>query len=860
VYYQDSKGQYVALSNATYNTCIDRDGDGFIRTSSGYADILAWNNGAGADSNGGVSTADDEAITEYTRVLSTGTRAIAVDKFNDIWVGGYTENFTHLKVNGLLGQPVPNSAFNATTNNGVAGYGGVIDGLGRLWSTGKGAASSGGRDGAGSHCLWLKVPTNFPPQEGIDWQMLTVPDNAAPYGIAVDPLFPQIWQSSFGNVFRWNLNGTPITNANGGAILYPHGSDNSQGLVVGTNGHVWVAHAMNTVDIGHLDTNGVWLGNVDLRLIGIRGEYFDNTNLTDPSVLTNQDASIDFSWTNAWPKTPVPTNAFSVRWTGQFKARKEGDHVFYLSVNAGARARLWVGNASVGNWDDPDPVPLELTVTNFLSTNQLYTEIKLEYKNISATPQIQLSWTEPGTTNRTVIPHNRFYGPDQLQGPTGVSIDSSGKIWAGCYNSDVAVRIDPNDGDQVVVNGVTNHVGAVDMVVDLGNGGVNDPHQGAYKTEAVPYNYSDMTGLNMRVVNPSLQPLKGYWIVANDSAQPGQLWNKVSWTAALTNGCSVEVYVRASDDRSGLGSETFVPATNNVLFPAIRGRYIEVRLSISRDDASKQPVLYDLTLYGTSSSFAGDYFLYDAWAEEGTDGIFSPNLTGPGPMTYQWFRMYPWETNWVQVTGATNSYFVVPNVDSWVDWTMVSVLVSNGNGESLSLGPAFLEMIPAEMRIPAINYPSGQGPATRYPSTLNVFGQPTNLDIVVVSLWDLNHARSADMNLLLVSPSGKNIVLMSNVGGTNGVSHANLRFLQPWSVPPQSAAIPSGITSTYGPSNYGQNTRQTPFQLPAGPLNSLGDLQGDDPNGVWKLYIYDSAQPGGTGQILGSWSLDFTFQ
>jgi hypothetical protein len=114
--------------------------------------------------------------------------------------------------------------------------------------------------------------------------------------------------------------------------------------------------------------------------------------------------------------------------------------------------------------------------------------------------------------------------------------------------------------------------------------------------------------------------------------------------------------------------------------------------------------------------------------------------------------------------------------------------------------------------------------------------------------------------LLLVSPSGKNIVLMSNVGGTNGVSHANLRFLQPWSVPPQSAAIPSGITSTYGPSNYGQNTRQTPFQLPAGPLNSLGDLQGDDPNGVWKLYIYDSAQPGGTGQILGSWSLDFTFQ
>jgi hypothetical protein len=89
-----SIGQYVKLDTCEYNTCIDRDGDGYIRTSRGLADILPWTNQRGGqtdvDSWGGVSTAADEAITEYVRVPCTGTRTIAVDKFNDAWVGGHT--------------------------------------------------------------------------------------------------------------------------------------------------------------------------------------------------------------------------------------------------------------------------------------------------------------------------------------------------------------------------------------------------------------------------------------------------------------------------------------------------------------------------------------------------------------------------------------------------------------------------------------------------------------------------------------------------------------------------------------------------------------------------------------------------
>ena len=427
--------------------------------------------------------------------------------------------------------------------------------------------------------------------------------------------------------------------------------------------------------------------------------------------------------------------------------------------------------------------------------------------------------------------------------------------------SDNPVWIDPNAGPLVVRDGQTNHIGLVDMVVDLSNGSWYPDN---YKQPAHPYNYSDMTGFNTRVVNPGLKPLKGYWIAVNDSGNAGQLWNKVLWSAPPVEGCSIEVYVRAADDREGLGSEVFVPVTNNVAFPAIRGRYIEVRLAMTRDDASKQPLVYDLTLYGISSGFIGDDFLYGATAEEGDDGEFWTDLVGPEPMGYQWFRQYPWETNMVQVPGATNSYFTVGNVDSWVDGTMASLLVTNGNGEALWLGPAYLDVVAPTDYIPATNYPSYQGPATRYPMTIDVFGQPTNFSqvSVTVTLWGLSHNRSADVSVLVVNPSGKGIMLISNVGGNNGVSYANVAFRQSDTQPVQSAAIPSGVTSSYGPSNYGQVNQMPqvgPDPPPATYPGSLESLQHDDPNGRWKLYIYDWYQ-GAHGHLSGSWQLGFEFQ
>lgn len=77
-------GEYVRLDpdKLTYNTCVDRNGDGLIRTSRGLGDILDWSDvtdGAGG-TNGIVEDAKDECILLYQRTPDTPkTRHVSVD-------------------------------------------------------------------------------------------------------------------------------------------------------------------------------------------------------------------------------------------------------------------------------------------------------------------------------------------------------------------------------------------------------------------------------------------------------------------------------------------------------------------------------------------------------------------------------------------------------------------------------------------------------------------------------------------------------------------------------------------------------------------------------------------------------------
>ena len=134
--FPDPGGGYLAPPFG-YSTCVDRDGDGLIRTSQGLGDILDWpdvTDGAGG-TDGIIADAIDECILLYQRLPDAeNARHVSVDANNNVWVGGYPYALSMFyQLDGTTGALL--DSFDAR-EIGCGGYGGLIDGNGVLWSVG----------------------------------------------------------------------------------------------------------------------------------------------------------------------------------------------------------------------------------------------------------------------------------------------------------------------------------------------------------------------------------------------------------------------------------------------------------------------------------------------------------------------------------------------------------------------------------------------------------------------------------------------------------------------------------------------------------------------------------------------------
>ncbi len=230
----DVRGEYLK-GPFRYSTCVDRDGDGLIRTSFGLGCVLAWSNADGVDSAGGVASADDECIVDYTRVAGANARTLAIDANNDVWVGGWSDQ-DHEKLDGVSGRPIAGTLFNF----GCGGYGGFVDGNGVLWSArgGTGLLRYDTRSGTG----------------------VSLGNECGDYGLALDPVTGNVWHTSL-------YGGTVgvLSPAGECTARYGYGSVNAQGLAVDARGNVWIAHSLwGATTIGHLRADGSFVGNVAL--------------------------------------------------------------------------------------------------------------------------------------------------------------------------------------------------------------------------------------------------------------------------------------------------------------------------------------------------------------------------------------------------------------------------------------------------------------------------------------------------------------------------------------------------------------------------------------------------------------------
>ncbi|HET7290920.1 MAG TPA: Calx-beta domain-containing protein, partial [Vicinamibacteria bacterium] len=199
-------------------------------------------------------------------------------------------------------------------------------------------------------------------------------------------------------------------------------------------------------------------------------------------------------------------------------------------------------------------------------------------------------------------------------------------------------------------------------------------------------------------------------------------------------------------------------------------------------------------------------------------------------------------------SGTTLATFPVTLSAASSDTVMVNYTTSNGTAVA---GPPPSSSTFSNGTAITIN---DNASATPYPSTISVPSFTGTVAKVTVTLANFNHTYPGDVDVLLVGPAGQKVMLLSDVGSSNGVAGVTLVLDD------AGPALGSGpiVSGTYRPTNVSDNQPATDVfgaPAPAGPYSSsLSAFAGADPVGTWSLYVVDDFG-GDVGSFSGGWSL-----
>lgn len=126
----EDMGHIVKIGTGLGHQWIDRNGNGVLDTSTELGDVRAWPNCNGGDFTAeDIAFAEDELILLYQPVPATGLRTVAVDRDNNVWIGGHDN-----KWHGLLEGQTGEALVELDPQPSHGGYGGLVDAAGVLWS------------------------------------------------------------------------------------------------------------------------------------------------------------------------------------------------------------------------------------------------------------------------------------------------------------------------------------------------------------------------------------------------------------------------------------------------------------------------------------------------------------------------------------------------------------------------------------------------------------------------------------------------------------------------------------------------------------------------------------------------------
>ena len=140
---------------------------------------------------------------------------------------------------------------------------------------------------------------------------------------------------------------------------------------------------------------------------GLLGQYYANTFPANPfigSPLVRTDATVNFNWNSSSPDPSIPTNNYTVRWTGLVQPLFSETYTFSTTTDDGTR--LWVnGQELVNAWSPQSPT----TWSGFidLEAQKVY-GIEMDYFQGAGGAVAQLAWSSPSTAP-AIIPQSQLY-------------------------------------------------------------------------------------------------------------------------------------------------------------------------------------------------------------------------------------------------------------------------------------------------------------------------------------------------------------------------------------------------------------------------------------------------------------------
>jgi glucose/arabinose dehydrogenase len=157
---------------------------------------------------------------------------------------------------------------------------------------------------------------------------------------------------------------------------------------------------------------------------GLKGEYFDNADFTNP-IATQVDPLINFNWWTGAPTSTMGSDTFSVRWTGQIQPVFSETYTFYTRADDGVR--LLVNNQELISGASDTVTERQGSIA--LEAGKKY-DIQLDFVEDQGVAISRLLWSSPSQAQQ-IIPTSQLYSgsvstPPPINPPAlpALSIDS----------------------------------------------------------------------------------------------------------------------------------------------------------------------------------------------------------------------------------------------------------------------------------------------------------------------------------------------------------------------------------------------------------------------------------------------------